>query len=226
MCQSIRRWKKPPAQTYVKGKQVQIVYPRVSQITTRFLVARDKDGLSGTTILRSYATRQEVPFDITIVDAVLATCATEPDFSPVTITSGLTKQELVTGGLGANNPTRQVLHEAQLLFGGDIHMASLVSLGSGHPSVSGSVSGIHGMAMERILSDSQEISKGVEIQIGALGFYFRFSTEQSGSEMDTHAIATHTSSYLQELEVSSKLDRCVTILESRLGLVTLDQIGE
>ncbi|KAG8843220.1 hypothetical protein FRB91_003521 [Serendipita sp. 411] len=67
------------------------------------------------------------------------------------------------------------------------------------------------------------------MQLGNLGFYFRLSVQQGlqiakNLDIPLSTIASVTSEYLQDPEVTSKLEQCVTSLEFRLGLTTLEQL--
>ncbi|KAG8798372.1 hypothetical protein FRC16_007375 [Serendipita sp. 398] len=69
----------------------------------------------------------------------------------------------------------------------------------------------------------------IAMQLGNLGFYFRLSVQQGlqiakNLDIPLSTIASVTSEYLQDPEVTSKLEQCVTSLEFRLGLTTLEQL--
>ncbi|KAG8815596.1 hypothetical protein FRC17_000656, partial [Serendipita sp. 399] len=83
-----------------------------------FIIARPRLNVQGIATFRTYRTRAERPTPITIVDAVLATCAAQPAFLPVTVGAEDWKMEYIGAILGASNPIRELISEAHALFGG------------------------------------------------------------------------------------------------------------
>ncbi|KAG8817631.1 hypothetical protein FRC17_011139, partial [Serendipita sp. 399] len=83
-----------------------------------FVIARPRLNVQGIATFRTYRTRAERPMPITIVDAVLATCAAQPAFLPVTIGTEDRKMDYIGAILGASNPIRELISEAHALFGG------------------------------------------------------------------------------------------------------------
>jgi len=67
-----------------------------------------------------------------IWEAARATSAAPTFFKSIVIGERGSSQPYIDGGMGCNNPIIQVLEEAQLLFPGR-HVASIVSIGTGHP---------------------------------------------------------------------------------------------
>ncbi len=71
----------------------------------------------------------------------------------------------------------------------------------------------------------------MEIQVGHLGVYHRFSVEQGlqriyGVNLDEIGwLNTQVDSYLDDAQVSRKLDHCVESLRLRQGQVTLEQLS-
>jgi hypothetical protein len=132
-------------------------------------------------VLRSYTVRSQLPSDITLIDAVLATCAAHPDFTPVSCGADHDKREYTAVGLGRINPTRDVVTESLELFGGNSSVALLLSLGAGK---SGAIpvpldDRVDPQAfMRAMMNDCDERAQEIERQIGGVGVYFRFSVEQ------------------------------------------------
>lgn len=177
------------------------------------------------TKFRTYVARTESSTDITVVDAVLATCALQPSFLPAPIGSKFTQQEFIGGGTGASNPVREVMDEAQLLFGRDASVASLISVGAGCPEVGGGSPADNFGVLGQILKNCEETAKAVEARLAPLGFYFRFSFEQGlRPDAPPSLVMVHTHSYLQDPLFAAKLDHAVMALESQLGSFTFDQI--
>lgn len=192
-----------------------------------FIITQSYTESSGVLNFRSYVTRRDIPSDVTIVEAVLETCRIQPAFVPV---SNDSTSKAISDGNFVINPIYNVLKEAQSLFGGDTRLGSLVSLGSHLAPDSPASFSTDARPVEpgRILSSSEEIAKQAEQQFGPLGFYFRLSFHQfvySEVIFDFESVIPQTIAYLEEPSTSSKLDQCVMVLESRLGLVAFDQLG-
>jgi len=169
-----------------------------------FVVAVHQHHQTQKAILRTYRTRSDHRRqDITVLDAILATCASQPDFLPITIGIEHRKQHFVGAGTGlrTNNPVRELISEAHLYFSGPSRVTSLVSFGSGHPGVlalpreSGGdecnpppTSPLEGQGPSRhdawvkavrgCMMDAEQTAQEMAMQMGHLGVYFRFSVEQ------------------------------------------------
>jgi hypothetical protein len=153
------------------------------------------------------------------VDAVLATCAAQPEFIPATVGTGFRKVEYISPGIGASNPIRHVLSEAQKYFGGEPSISLLLSLGSGHPGVislprDGGSDALYQMT-QKLAVDCEEKAREIQEQVDEEGVYFRFSVEQ-GMQRDLDAdvdelgwIVTQTDVYLADPITVKKIEDCV-----------------
>jgi hypothetical protein len=185
--------------------------------------------------LRSYRIRNEQPTNITVVEAILATCATQSMFLPISIGPALSRKELLGGAMGCGNPTRELVFEAYSLFGKDAHVSTILSLGSGRlGAMAAPLTGSKEEWMD-VLRDMvkgcEQVAQEMEIQVGHLGVYHRFSVEQGlqriyGVNLDEIGrLNTQVDSYLDDAQVSRKLDHCVESLRLRQGQVTLEQLS-
>jgi hypothetical protein len=162
--------------------------------------------------LRSHATQAGPPLEMTVVDAILATCATQGTFLPVTIGSGHTQQEVMGAATGAGNPCHEVIQEAVDRFKPDRQIAVILSLGSGHPGlVSASPSSRSDewlKIMRQMTADCEKVAQEMWEKIGEDGAYFRFSVEQGlqnhhGPKVDlTSWVNTQTRGYLENGQMS------------------------
>jgi hypothetical protein len=169
------------------------------------------------------------------VEAILATCATQPDFLPISIGPALSRKELIGGAMGSGNPTRELILEAYNLFGKDAHVSTILSLGSGRlgaltaPST-GEKEELADVLREMVKS-CEQVAQEMETQVGHLGIYHRFSVEQGlqrihGADLsDIDWLNAQVDSYLDEAQVSRKLDHCVESLRLRQGQVVLEQLS-
>lgn len=176
--------------------------------------------------------RNHLASSVTVVEAVLATCATQLAFAPVTFGLSYKKKEYIGTGHGANNPVNEVITEAHSLYSGDATVVSLLSIGSGHPGIinipldGGDVDLYKAM---REMNDCTEKAREIKQKIGRSGIYYRFSVEQGmqndhpSQEMDLSWIVTQTESYIEEniqqLEAFAKNNN------SQINVATLDQLS-
>jgi hypothetical protein len=198
------------------------------------VVATPRANVGHTVHFRTYPVRTELPSVITVVDAVLATCASQPAFAPVSFGARHKKQEYI-GDVGVNNPVRDVIAEAYMLFGGGSSVASILSVGCGHPGVISMSSNGDATALQAVLKDKildcERRAQEVQEQIGHLGIYFRFSVEQGmqrsqpTSAHDLSWIATQTEVYLTGTGVSSMVEELLKSWDAGIGVITLDQLS-
>lgn len=200
-----------------------------------FTLASPRVNVGHKVYFRTYLARHQPPSGITIVDAVLATCASQPEFLAASIGSGFGKREYVSSDLCASNPVRQVIAEAYSHFEGVPNIGLLLSLGSGHPGIvslspNGGSDMLHHL-MQGLLVDSQQRAQEIQEKMDRVGTYFRFSVEQGmqrNQPVDSEElewIAAQTDSYLAGPDISRRIDECVERLSTQLGLVPLNQPG-
>jgi hypothetical protein len=197
-------------------------------------VASLRTNAKSTLCLRTYPVRSQPSSPITVVEAVLATCATQPEFVPITSGSRFKLREYIAAS-GAANPIYEMITEAHLLFGGDSSVASLLSLGIGDPGIITLPSAGEEATLERIMrdmmDDCEQRAQEIEQRIGRVGIYSRFSVEQGmqndhpGGSVDAAWIVTQTEDYLTQHGTSEKLDKFLKAFGAQTGLITLDQLS-
>lgn len=169
-----------------------------------------------------------------MIDAVLATCATQPDFAPVSSGSGFRKREYIAA-TGASNPVPHVIAEANLLFGGNSKVASLISLGTGHPGIvpfppAGSETAVH-KVMRDMMEDCEQRAQEMEQRLGRVGIYSRLSVEQGlqndclEQTDDVGWVLAQTEYYLNRHETSEKLDLLIQNFGVQNAQITIDQLS-
>lgn len=201
-----------------------------------FVLAALRANTGDKTCIRSYPIRSQPALAITVVDAILATCATQPSFLPVISGTGYRKKEYIGAGHGANNPIREVITEAHSLFGGESTVASLLSLGSGNPGAISLPSGSEKLDLHRVvlgmMQDGEQRAKETQQQIGRVGIYFRFSVDQGmqslhqGQLQDVEWIVAQAESYLGDATINEKLDLCAKTMEARVKTISLDRLSK
>jgi len=137
--------------------------------------------------------------------------------------------------MGSGNPTRELVLEAYNLFGKDAHVSTILSLGSGHLGALAAPSMGSKDKWTDVLGDMVkgcgQVAQEMETQMGHLRVYYRFSVEQGLQRIygvdwnDVSWLNAQIHSYLEDAQVSQKLDRCVESLRLREGQVTLEQLS-
>ncbi|KIM24754.1 hypothetical protein M408DRAFT_228837 [Serendipita vermifera MAFF 305830] len=199
-----------------------------------FVVASLRNNAKNTVCLRTYPVRNQRPSTLTVVEAVLATCATQPEFAPVFSGSGRKAREYIAAS-GAVNPIHEVITEAHLLFGGDVTVSSLLSVGVGHPGIlsfpeDGGEAAIHRI-MRDMMQDCEQRAQEIEERIGRVGIYSRLSVNQgmqnnhAGQFDDPGWITAQTEDYLGRHETGEKLDVLAQNFGAENGPITLDQLS-
>ena len=187
-------------------------------------------------ILRNYISNHEPPVDLTIADAMLATCSTPPIFTPMTIEKDYATFEYVGGDSGLSNPTREIITEAHRTFGDEKTVSCLLSIGCGHPGVNPVPIDSGGNAriefLERVVLDSEKTAQDIGAYMSKLPLYHRLSVvyglerDQAREWKDPESIAAHTTTYLNDPDITELLDRCVNAMKHGDGFSTLEQLSE
>lgn len=186
-----------------------------------FVVATVRLNVRSPVRLRTYPVHNDLPSDITVVDAALATCASQPEFLPLSFGAWYDVQEYIGTGLGAHNPIYQVVTEARSFFRGERKVSLLLSLGTGHPGIIALEDKDNSLyqLMHDMLRNSEQEAQEMQRQM-AQPKYFRFSVEQGMQKIDSRAkiidwIYAQTSAYLSLPDVTTKVDACVARMISR-----------
>jgi hypothetical protein len=121
------------------------------------------------------------------------------------------------------------------LFGKDVHVSTILSLGSGRlgaltaPSTGGQEEWMD--VLRDMVKGCEQVAQEMETQVGHLGIYYRFSIEQGLQRIygvkpnNIGWLNTQIDSYLDDAQISRKLDHCVESLRLRQGQVTLEQLS-
>ncbi|KIM32138.1 hypothetical protein M408DRAFT_214439 [Serendipita vermifera MAFF 305830] len=163
-------------------------------------------------IIHNHAVRQEPAIDLTVNEALLATLATPPLFTPTSISRDASVFEYLGGDLTQSNPARVVVTEAYRAFGAEARIALLLSIGSGHPGVVSFPDNNNlaswGQFLEKLVADSEQKAQEIESQMGHLGIYHRFNIVRGLKKMKPSTkftsgeVLAHTAAYLSDVSVS------------------------
>ncbi|KIM20971.1 hypothetical protein M408DRAFT_305789 [Serendipita vermifera MAFF 305830] len=197
-----------------------------------FVITRLRANAGIKICLRSYPTQSHPASTITLVEAVLATCAIPPLFAPIKTGPKYREKEYIGAGLGANNPIQEVIAESYSLFGQKSTVGSLLSVGGGHPGVitlpsDGDADDLY-KTMRDMMNDCAEKAREIKQNIGHTGIYFRFSVEQgmqndhASQAIDPGWIVAQTEGYLEDNV--DQLDAFVKNSKQPVNPVTLDHL--
>jgi hypothetical protein len=190
--------------------------------------------LSHPIVLRNYKPRGS-SLNPTIVEAICATMAIPSYFSPVKFGPRGRQQTLSGGPRGANNPTRELLKEASAIFGREKLVAQIVSLGCGRSCLSsfqkGSDTEGAGQAVLEMREDCEAVAKELSTRLYDMDEYMRLDVDKGMDHLlmnewaDLGPIETHTSSYIEMVEISETIEASLRRLQEGSGNVTLGEIS-
>jgi hypothetical protein len=157
-------------------------------------------------------------------------------FPPVKIGPHLREQSFVGGSLGANNPTRELLKEAQGIFGKERRVAQIISLGSGRPRVLSLESTSPQNALNRLLKsiavDCEGVAADLSMRLFNSSAYLRLNVDRGMEDIEIGdwdqlaAIESHTCAYIEGTVVARSIDISLNNIRERIGSVTLGQMSE
>jgi len=170
-----------------------------------------------------------------IVEALCATITTPPLFSPTKIGPYLMEQNYVGGGLGSNNPTRELLKEATSVFGKDRRVAQIISLGSGRPralslNTSTSTVGVNEL-LEDIMADCEVMAHELSTRLTRIHSYLRFNVDRGMENLSIKdwsalgEIEGHTKVYVENPHIAKDIEASLVCLKDRIGVSNLGEIS-
>jgi len=151
------------------------------------------------------------------------------------------EEEFIDAGLGCNNPVRQVLEEAENVFGPSRHIACIISIGTGQRDVIGLrspdafqkalPSGLV-TVLKQIATDCESAAEDIEKRFKrSTNVYFRFNVEQ-GIQGVTLAeweklgeVTQHTVQYIEKSVVNQKIDAAVKAIRGRKAVIGTAQLN-
>ncbi|KAJ4301871.1 hypothetical protein N0V90_003967 [Kalmusia sp. IMI 367209] len=192
-----------------------------------FVCAMPAHNMDYPRLFRTYHVRANASANCRIWEAARATTAAPTFFKRIDIgEDGYAKEEFVDGALGCNNPAKQVLDEARVIFGNDRPVGCLVSIGTGHPGIIGlpkpdafqkilPIDLVN--VLKKIATDCESTAKELKQRFEALErFYFRFNVIHGAegislAEWDKiPELTTNTKAYMTD--ISGEIDKVVAVL--------------
>ena len=192
-------------------------------------------------LFRTYASKKEPPISCTVWQAARATSAAPIFFERVFIGPASRRQPYIDGGVGRNNPTAQVLEEAEVEFPGR-NIACLISIGTGKLATINvpkpdffqrNVVAIDVIkAMVAIATDCEKTAEDMEKKFKHLPkTYFRFNVEQGlqtvklGDWDRMDEVAAHTQQYMKISEVDQRLATAVQAIREGKRVIQTSATG-
>ncbi|KAH8823528.1 hypothetical protein DL96DRAFT_1819218 [Flagelloscypha sp. PMI_526] len=194
-----------------------------------FVCTAPANNTSHARLIRSYRSRTNASPDCLAWEAARATTATPGLFFPISIGPEYIGETLVSGELGWNNPTDELIEEAARLFKGR-YITCIVNIGSGHPGHLSLSNGLSDL-FSRIALDCERAAEKMERRFGEVpGVYRRLNTEQGMQNLDVdllnlHEVVSHTQSYLQGSQTTRNIDDLLQDLALRPERILVDMIS-
>ena len=191
-------------------------------------------------LFRTYSVPKNQTFNCTIWEAARATSATPTFFKSIEIGGPGTRQRYIDGGVGLNNPTAQMLLEAESIFPGR-RVACIISIGTGQTEMTSISKPSYWQkviptgvikAMVAITTDCETVAQDTARRFQSIpDVYFRFNVDQGMQDISLadwdrlSKVAVHTQQYLKLEEVEQKMGAAVEAIRKRREVVLVSQIG-
>jgi predicted acylesterase/phospholipase RssA len=189
----------------------------------------------GPTLFCTYSTRENKTFNCKIWEAGRATSAAPTFFKRIVIGSPEEEEEFLDGGLGHNNPTRQLIEECKKTFAAGQKIGCIVSLGTGRANeirfnVPGALSIAFLVALARKLgelaTDSDRTAESVAADFQTMPeVYYRFNVDRGISRVFLEEweklgeVTSYTREYMKVTAVNSQINAVTEsfVFQSRRG---------
>jgi hypothetical protein len=136
---------------------------------------------------------------------------------------------------GAHNPTRELLKEANSIFGKEKLVAQIVSLGCGRSHIysvekSKNTEGVS-RSIQEMAADCEAVETELSTRLCDMDAYLRLNVERGMENVlmsewdDVGPIETHTRAYVEMAEVSETIDASLRRLQEGTGTITLGEIS-
>jgi hypothetical protein len=222
----------------VERESTEYLFPHYLRSPVSFVCARNAFNMDANipVLFRTYPSR-ETHSGCKIWEAARATSAAPTFFKLIEIGRG---QPFIDGGLGRNNPSKVVLHEANSLFR-TRPIGCLVSIGAGQAEIISIPK--PGLLQQVLPTDVIEALRAISTDCEAThedmkhlfanlsNTYFRLNVEQGMqgigfSEWEKLAnVEAHTAQYMKRREVDEKLSMVVNAIKFPSTQLTIEQLS-
>ncbi|KAH0541722.1 hypothetical protein FGG08_003814 [Glutinoglossum americanum] len=180
-------------------------------------------------LFRSYQADKNEGYNCTIWEAGRATSAAPTFFKRIQIGPPGLQEDFIDAGLGCNNPVKQLIAEAEHIFGDARDVACIVSIGTGKPEVTGFRMPAFGLqrvlpidlikVLKNMATDSEATAAEMTQKYKYYpGVYYRLNVEQGLENVSLEEwqklgeVKTHTLEYLNQVDISQNIDDIVAAL--------------
>ena len=190
-------------------------------------------------LFRTYPVPKNETVNCTIWEAARATLATPAFFKSIEIGGLGARQPYADGGVRLNNPTAQVLREAESIFPGR-PIACIVSIGTGQMDMT-SITELPSWqqvpahvikTMVAITTDCDTVSQDMAQRFKSIpDLYFRFNVNQGVQDISLahwdrlSEVAAHAQQYLKLQEVDQRTEVAVKAIRRQRQVVPMPQIS-
>lgn len=130
---------------------------------------------------------------------------------------------------GYANPIKELLREAQEVFGEDAEVSNLISIGAGKLDMEVSFNGEKELgineALKRVSAMCEQVHEEMQMRLRGASIYNRFNVEK-GMGTVPEVISARTSGYLSERAISDRLDEAIRGIQNRPKGVSIKDISE
>jgi hypothetical protein len=183
-------------------------------------------------LFRTYPSREGY-LDCTFVEAVCATLSISSLFAPVSIGPKHREKTFTSASMGFNNPTKELIKEAEKQFSTDMRVSTILSIGSGRPALiafDGPTPASNEL-LNGIVVDCERVAQELAAQLFNVDAYLRLNVDRGMEKMDMSdwdglgVIEGHTETYLVVPAVTKEIDSSLQRLQDRVGSITLGQLS-
>ena len=154
-------------------------------------------------------------------------------FEPVSIGPKRREKTFTSASIGFNNPTRELIKEAEKHFGTDIRVSTVLSIGSGRPALvafDGRTLASNEL-LNGIVIDCERVARELATQLFNVDGYLRLNVDRGmeNTKMsdweELGIIEGHTETYLAVPAVTKAIDSSLQRLQDRVGSITIRQLS-
>jgi hypothetical protein len=168
------------------------------------------------------------------MEAIRASFSSLNQFDAIKVGPSGQEESFVGAEQVFDNPIREAVKELRAIYDPKASINCLLSLGYGQPGVltAAKIQDADSAQIKMVAAiHSDYLADEIEVQIGELGVYYRFSVDR-GLEVPDNIphdniglIGTHTGAYLQRTNIQRMMQNAITSLEQSNSNVTIGEIG-
>ena len=169
------------------------------------------------------------------MEAIRASFSSLNQFDAIKVGPSGQEETFVGAEQAFDNPIREAIKELRAVYDPKTRVNCVLSLGYGQPGVltTAKIQDADSAQIKMVAAiHSNYLADEIEVQIGELGVYYRFSVDR-GLEVpdniphdDLGLIVTHTNDYLQRNNIQGMMQTVITSLEQINSNVTIGDIGQ